>query len=148
MAAPALVALAHGSRDRRSAATIKALVGEVRAMRPDLKVEVIRGNVGTRLQKLEDGIAEATLLAVAGLKRLEQADKITSYLDPLQLLPAPAQGAICVEIRAADARTASLVQPLNHGETATALVAERALLTTLDGSCRTPIGAFTDLNAI
>jgi len=116
--------------------------------RPDLEIVPFRGNVGTRLQKLEAGVADATLLAAAGLNRLGQSDKITAYLDPREFLPAPAQGAICVEIRADDSRTAGLVAPLDHAPTATAIAAERALLTTLDGSCRTPIGAFTELNAI
>jgi len=116
--------------------------------RPDLEIVPFRGNVGTRLQKLSDGVADATLLASAGLNRLGQSDKITAYLDPRQFLPAPAQGAICVEIREDDARTAGLVAPLDHRPTSTALAAERALLTTLDGSCRTPIGAFTELNEI
>jgi hydroxymethylbilane synthase len=116
--------------------------------RPDLEVVPFRGNVGTRLQKLADGVADATLLAAAGLNRLGQADKITAFLDPRAFLPAPAQGAICVEIREGDARTAGLVAPLDHAPTSTAIAAERALLGTLDGSCRTPIGAFTELNEI
>jgi hydroxymethylbilane synthase len=116
--------------------------------RPDLTIVPFRGNVGTRLQKLSDGVAEATLLAVAGLNRLGQADKITAYLDPRAFPPAPAQGAICVEIREADTRTAGLVAPLDHKPTSTAIAAERALLGTLDGSCRTPIGVFTELNEI
>ena len=77
-----------------------------------------------------------------------QADRITAYLDPRQFPPAPAQGAIGIEIRADDPRTADLVAPLDHGRPSTAIAAERALLGTLDGSCRTPIGAFTELNAI
>jgi len=117
-------------------------------VRPDLGIVPFRGNVGTRLSKLEAGVADATLLAVAGLNRLGQADKITSYLDPRAFPPAPAQGAICIEIRSDDSRTASLVAPLDHKPTSTAIAAERALLGTLDGSCRTPIGVFTELNEI
>lgn len=117
-------------------------------VRPDLQVVQFRGNVDTRLSKLEAGVADATLLAVAGLNRLGKQDKITAYLDPMDFLPAPAQGAIGIEIREADARTADLVGVLNHAPTATAIAAERALLTTLDGSCRTPIGAFTELNGV
>jgi hydroxymethylbilane synthase len=116
--------------------------------RPDLTIVPFRGNVGTRLQKLGDGVADATLLAAAGLNRLGQSDKITAHLDPRRFLPAPAQGAICIEIRADDRRTAGLVAPLDHTPTSTAIAAERALLRTLDGSCRTPIGAFTELNEI
>lgn len=117
-------------------------------VRPDLQVVQFRGNVDTRLSKLEAGVADATLLAVAGLNRLGKQDKITAYLDPMDFLPAPAQGAIGIEIREADARTADLVGVLNHAPTATAIAAERALLATLDGSCRTPIGAFTELNGV
>jgi hydroxymethylbilane synthase len=116
--------------------------------RPDLEIVPFRGNVDTRLHKLEAGVADATLLAVAGLNRLGRADRITAYLDPVLFPPAPAQGAIGIEIRADDTRTASLVAPLNHEPTSTAIAAERGLLSTLDGSCRTPIGAFTELNEI
>jgi hydroxymethylbilane synthase len=114
--------------------------------RPDLEIVPFRGNVDTRLGKLEQGIADATLLAVAGLNRLGKSAHITAYLDPLRFPPAPAQGAIGIEIRESDARTASLIAPLNHAPTATAIAAERGLLGELDGSCRTPIGAFTELN--
>lgn len=117
-------------------------------VRPDLEVVQFRGNVDTRLAKLEAGIADATLLAVAGLNRLDKQDKITAYLDPLEFLPAPAQGAIGIEIRESDMRTAELVAVLNHAPTATTIAAERSLLATLDGSCRTPIGAFTELNGV
>ncbi|WP_423065909.1 hydroxymethylbilane synthase [Devosia sp. CN2-171] len=116
--------------------------------RPDLEVVPFRGNVDTRLQKLEAGVADATLLAAAGLNRLGKADRITAYLDPLAFPPAPAQGAIGIEIRDNDNRTADLVSVLNHAPTATTIAAERALLATLDGSCRTPIGAFTELNGV
>lgn len=117
-------------------------------LRPDLEVVPFRGNVDTRLAKLAAGVADATLLAVAGLNRLGKADKITAYLDPLEFLPAPAQGAIGIEIRESDTRTAELVTVLNHAATATTIAAERSLLATLDGSCRTPIGAFTELNGV
>ncbi|WP_055046863.1 hydroxymethylbilane synthase [Devosia sp. A16] len=117
-------------------------------VRPDLEVVQFRGNVDTRLNKLQAGVADATLLAVAGLNRLGKQDRITAYLDPLEFLPAPAQGAIGIEIREADSRTAELVGVLNHGPTSTTIAAERALLATLDGSCRTPIGAFTELNGV
>lgn len=117
-------------------------------VRPGLEVVPFRGNVDTRLAKLAAGVADATLLAVAGLNRLGKADKITAYLDPLEFLPAPAQGAIGIEIRESDTRTAELVTVLNHAATATTIAAERSLLATLDGSCRTPIGAFTELNGV
>jgi hydroxymethylbilane synthase len=113
--------------------------------RPDLQVVGFRGNVDTRLKKLEDGVADATLLASAGLNRLGKADRITQLLDPQKFPPAPAQGAIALEIRADDAKTRALIAPLNHEPTAVAVRAERALLRKLDGSCRTPIAAFSSL---
>jgi hydroxymethylbilane synthase len=113
--------------------------------RPDLQIVPFRGNVDTRLRKLTDGVADATLLAVAGLNRLGRQANITSYLDPERFPPAPAQGAIGLEIRAVDTRTADLVAPLNHAPTATAVHAERALLEALDGSCRTAIGAVSHI---
>jgi hydroxymethylbilane synthase len=111
--------------------------------RPDLAIVPFRGNVDTRLRKLADGIADATLLAVAGLNRLGRADVIGAMLDPERFPPAPAQGAIALEIRAGDARTAHLVAPLDHPPTHASVAVERALLGALDGSCRTPIGART-----
>jgi hydroxymethylbilane synthase len=107
--------------------------------RPDLNVVGFRGNVQTRLKKLEDGVAEATFLAVAGLKRLGMADRITFAMPISQMLPAVAQGAIGLEIRAGDERTADLIAPLNHEPTAIAVTIERAFLARLEGSCRTPI---------
>jgi len=118
---------------------------QMKKERPDLEIVPFRGNVDTRLEKLERGIADATLLAVAGLNRLGRSDRITSCLDPRRFPPAPAQGAIGIEIRAGDERTASIVSGLDHAPTAIAVTAERALLATLNGSCRTPIGAFTEL---
>jgi len=111
--------------------------------RPDLEIVPFRGNVDTRLRKLAEGVADATLLAVAGLNRLGRQSEITAYLDPEHFPPAPAQGAIGLEIRADDARTAELIAPLNHPPTTAAVEAERALLGALDGSCRTAIGALS-----
>ncbi len=149
----AFVSLKHASLDamppgaRLGSSSIRRAAQMLRA-RPDLKIVPFRGNVDTRLGKLEAGIADATLLAAAGLNRLGKSDKVTAYLDPRDFPPAPAQGAIGIEIREADKRTAALVGVLNHPPTATAIAAERALLATLDGSCRTPIGAFTELNGV
>jgi hydroxymethylbilane synthase len=109
--------------------------------RPDLRVVPLRGNVETRLQKLAGGEAEATLLAVAGLKRLGLLDRATAILDPAAMLPAPAQGVLGIEIRAEDATTRALIAPLHDPVSAAACEAERALLRALDGSCRTPIAA-------
>lgn len=113
--------------------------------RPDLAVVPFRGNVDTRLKKLADGVADATLLASAGLRRLGKADRITQLLDPTLFPPAPAQGAIGIEIRANDGPTAALVAVLDHPPTSLAVRAERSLLRKLDGSCRTPIAALTTI---
>lgn len=113
-------------------------------LRPDLKVVPFRGNVETRLRKLSQGLADATLLAMAGLKRLDREAAIGAVLEPEEMLPAAGQGIIAVEIRAGDARSAGLVAPLNDAAAAAALAAERATLAALDGSCRTPIAAFAE----
>ena len=98
-----------------------------------------RGNVQTRLKKLQDGIAHATFLAVAGLNRLGLADKIT-YIMPMEdMLPSVAQGAIAIQINANDEATRKLVAPLNHQPTECAVACERGFMLALDGSCRTPI---------
>jgi hydroxymethylbilane synthase len=114
--------------------------------RPDLEIVPFRGNVDTRIRKLQQGVADATLLAVAGLKRLGREAEITQYLDPELFPPAPAQGAIGLEIRADDMRSRDIIAPLNHAATATAVAAERALLGALDGSCRTAIGVVSTLD--
>ncbi|HEV7255191.1 MAG TPA: hydroxymethylbilane synthase [Mesorhizobium sp.] len=113
----------------------------VRRMRPDLHVEPFRGNVQTRLSKLNQGQADGTLLALAGLKRLGMESHATEVLSLDRFPPAPGQGAIGIEVRAGDRRVAELLEPVHHGETGAALAAERAFLAVLDGSCRTPIAA-------
>ena len=115
-------------------------------VRPDLKIIGFRGNVQTRLKKLQEGVADATFLAVAGLKRLGLEDRITSPIPITQMLPAVAQGAIGLEIRAGDERAADMIAPLNHEETALAVTAERAFLARLEGSCRTPIAGHAHLD--
>lgn len=112
-------------------------------LRPDLTIVPFRGNVHTRLQKLLDGVADATLLAMAGLNRLGEAHRATAILDPEHFMPAPAQGAIGIAIRDGDSRLAEIVAPLDHAPTHAAIAAERAMLAVLDGSCRTPVGALT-----
>jgi hydroxymethylbilane synthase len=110
--------------------------------RPDLRVVDFRGNVQTRLRKLEDGVAEATFLAVAGLKRLGLQDRVTAPVSIDHMLPAVAQGVIGLEIREGDETTAALIAPLNDAVTALAVTAERAFLVRLEGSCRTPIAGY------
>ena len=112
---------------------------QLRRLRPDLVIVEFRGNVETRLRKLEQGVAQATLLACAGLNRLGLQDKITAVIPMEMMLPAAAQGCIGIETNADDAAMRDLLAPLNHGDTATAVNCERAFLATLDGSCRTPL---------
>lgn len=110
-------------------------------LRPDVDFCLLRGNVGTRLAKLETGEFIATFLACAGLKRLGQEAVITQAVPPELMLPAPAQGAVGIELRREDARARDAVEVLNHRDTMLAITAERAFLNALDGSCRTPIAA-------
>ena len=114
--------------------------------RPDLRLVEFRGNVQTRLRKLDEGVAEATFLAVAGLNRLGQLELAANAIDPDEMLPAVAQGAIGIEIRSDDAATAGLLAPIHDRGTETRLAAERAFLAGLDGSCRTPIAGLALLD--
>ena len=112
----------------------------VKRLRPDLAVVMLRGNVETRLRKLDAGEVDATLLAVAGLKRLGLLSTATAILDPDEFVPAVGQGAIGIETRANDGRTRTLVEAIDDADTRAVVAAERAFLAVLDGSCRTPIG--------
>jgi hydroxymethylbilane synthase len=114
------------------------------ALRPDLKVVALRGNVETRLRKLAAGDADATLLAAAGLKRLGMIDKATAILGSGEILPAVGQGAIGVESRSDDARMRDLLAVLDDRATTLCVTAERACLAELDGSCHTPIAAHAE----
>lgn len=115
-------------------------------LRPDVKIVEFRGNVETRLGKLEAGVADATLLACAGLNRLGQAHRVTARIAVEDMLPAVAQGAVGIEIRSDDTRTAQMVGALDHPPSALCVTAERAFLARLDGSCRTPIAALARLD--
>jgi hydroxymethylbilane synthase len=119
---------------------------QVLSRRPDLKVVPIRGNVETRLRKLAAREVDATMLALAGLRRLDMTDRITAVLETDIMLPAVAQGAIGIETRADDDVTNGLLAALNCEQTFTRVSAERALLAALDGSCRTPIAALAQLD--
>ncbi len=114
--------------------------------RPDLSVVEFRGNVQTRLRKLEEGIADATFLAMAGLCRLGRDDLIGCPVAEDEMLPAVAQGAIGIENRIDDSRVVELLAPIHDAETGVRLAAERAFLAGLDGSCRTPIGGLAVLS--
>jgi hydroxymethylbilane synthase len=119
---------------------------QVKHLRPDLAVVAMRGNVETRLRKLQEGSADATLLAMAGLKRLGLGDRVTAPMSTEEMLPAVAQGAIGVETRNDDFVIARVLAPINHEPTALAVTAERAFLAKLEGSCRTPIAALAELD--
>jgi hydroxymethylbilane synthase len=119
----------------------------IKRRRPDLSIVSLRGNVDTRLRKLEAGEVDATVLALAGLKRLGRADAATAVLSLDECLPPVGQGIIAIEARADDARTHALLAAVNHGDSATALACERAFLAVLDGSCRTPIAGHATVAA-
>lgn len=121
-----------GSASMRRQAILKTL-------RPDLRMVSLRGNVETRLRKLDDGEVDATILAMAGLKRLGLAARATAAMPAEEFLPAVAQGAIGLETRIDDATTRALLATINHDDTFTAVACERAFLRELDGSCKTPI---------
>ncbi|HOV03028.1 MAG TPA: hydroxymethylbilane synthase [Hyphomicrobiales bacterium] len=118
----------------------------VKRLRPDLEVVMYRGNVQSRLAKLADGVVDATLLASAGLNRLGLGEHITSLIETEDFLPAVGQGAICIESREADDATNALIAAIHDPATSDCLLAERAFLAELDGSCRTPIGGLARLS--
>lgn len=114
--------------------------------RPDLKLVEFRGNVQTRMKKLEDGVAVATFLAMAGLRRLGMIEVARSAIDTHEMLPAVAQGAIGIERRANDMRAAAMLEAIHHTPTGQRLSAERSFLAALDGSCETPIAGLAELD--
>jgi hydroxymethylbilane synthase len=118
---------------------------QIRRLRPDLQVIDFRGNVETRIAKLERGLADATLLALAGLERLGLTGHVTSIMPIAEMLPAVAQGAIGVACRSGDAEARELLRALNDQTSATAIACERAFLAELDGSCRTPIAGLAEI---
>ncbi len=117
------------------------------AGRPDLAISALRGNVGTRLTRVAEGAFDATVLALAGLKRLGREDAVTAILAPDDMLPAVGQGIIAVECRAGDGRILDRLASIDHAASHTCARAERALLAVLDGSCRTPIAALAEFVA-
>ena len=138
-----LSALPAGTRVGTSSLRRKA---QLLNRRPDLEVVEFRGNVQTRLKKLEEGVAACTFLAMAGLNRLGMSDVARSAIEPGEMLPAVAQGAIGIERRGDDARAAGLLEAIHHGPTGQRLGAERAFLAALDGSCETPIAGLAELD--
>jgi hydroxymethylbilane synthase len=114
-------------------------------LRPDLRTTLLRGNVETRLRKLEAGEVDATILAAAGLRRLGRHDLAARAMPAAEMLPAVAQGAIGIEVREDDGAVRALLAPLNHGPSALAATAERGFLAELEGSCRTPLAALAEI---
>jgi hydroxymethylbilane synthase len=110
-----------------------------------LEVVPIRGNVDTRLRKVAEGEVDAVVLARAGLARLDRLDEITEVIDPLQMLPAPAQGALAIECRADDDEVLELLASLDDPDTRAAVDAERALLAALEAGCTAPVGAMAEV---
>lgn len=141
--AKSLADLPHGARLGTASLRRQAIVKKAR---PDLVVSPLRGNVETRLRKLEAGEVDATLLAIAGLNRLGLAQHATHIMPAEEFLPAVAQGAIGLETRGDDNRTRQFVAPINHAPTFIAVACERAFLTALDGSCKTPLAGHATLS--
>lgn len=136
-----LMSLPHGARVgtsslRRSAA--------LKSVRPDLEILPLRGNVDTRLRKLEEGAFDAIILAHAGLRRLGLAHRVTEVLSPDVMLPAIGQGALAIECRAADDETRAVMARIDHAETALAVAAERGVMRALSADCHTPIAAYAE----
>lgn len=118
---------------------------QIEHLRPDLKVETIRGNVDTRIRKMTDGAYDAILLAYAGLKRVELTQHISEILDPSVFFPAPGQGAIMIQMRAEDENLLRQIRRINHQETEIRLKTERAFLKELEGGCQLPCGITTKI---
>jgi hydroxymethylbilane synthase len=146
----ALIAPQYGTLDSLPRGAVVGTASARRAallkyMRPDLETVLLRGNVETRLRKVESGEMQATLLALAGLTRLGLEAHASEVLEPERFLPACGQGTVALEIRDQDNRTAELLAAMDHRETHLSLLAERAFLAALDGSCRTSIGGHARL---
>lgn len=142
-ASPTLEGLPSGAVVGSSSLRRQALI---RRLRPDIEVVIFRGNVQTRLRKLDEGQVAATLLANAGLRRLGLGEIVTELLPADAFPPAPGQGAICIESRIGDRRVGDFLAPIGHLPTAQALSCERAFLAALDGSCRTPLAGLAKID--
>ena len=118
---------------------------QLRALGLGLEIVPVRGNVDTRLGKVSRGDLDAVVLALAGLRRLGREGEVTEVLDPIQVLPAPSQGALAVECRSADEQTLGLLAALDHPDSRAAVSAERALLAALEAGCSAPVGALADI---
>ncbi len=119
---------------------------QILALRDDIQLKMMRGNVDTRLRKLDEGEVDAIMLAAAGLKRLGLESRISGYIDPVEVLPAVGQGAIGCEMRVEDDFIYNFLQPLDHRDTHDAIIAERSMLHQLEGNCRTPIAGLAEID--
>lgn len=119
---------------------------QIKALRPDLDIRDLRGNVNTRLAKLDDGQYDAIILAAAGLIRLEMPERIREFIEPEVMLPANGQGAVGIECRVDDERVKQLLAPLEHNETRVRVLAERSMNRALEGGCQVPIGSYALVN--
>ncbi|HEX9017658.1 MAG TPA: hydroxymethylbilane synthase [Anaerolineaceae bacterium] len=140
----ALVTLPLGARVGTSSLRREA---QIKAMRPDLTILPLRGNVDTRIRKALQGDYEAIILAAAGVERLGLTEHVTEYLSFDVLLPAPGQGALAIQCRADDVELIALLAPIHHAATARAVAAERAFLAGLGGGCSAPVAAYAQANA-
>jgi hydroxymethylbilane synthase len=118
---------------------------QLNALGLGLEILPLRGNVDTRLRRVAEGDFDAVVLAYAGLRRLGRADEVTEVLDPIQVLPAPAQGALAIECRSSDQAAIDVLAALDHEDTRVAVTAERALLTALEAGCSAPVGALAEV---
>ena len=139
---PSLAALPHGARVGSSSLRRQS---QLLAIRPDLEIIPLRGNVNTRIDKLKSGAFDAIVLAAAGVERLGLTAHVVEYLDPLVVIPANGQGAVGIEIRLDDPRTAGFIAPLDHRDTHRCVAAERAFLATLQGGCQVPIAGIAHI---
>ncbi len=147
----AFLSLHHAALDRlpegaRVGSSSLRRQSQVLARRPDLEVISLRGNIGTRIARLEAGDFDAILLAAAGVQRMALTAHVKEYLEPERMLPAIGQGAVGIELRQEDPRVAALVAPLDHPPTRLRVLAERAFLTTLEGGCQVPIAGHAVLD--
>lgn len=140
------LALRDLPRNARVGTSSLRRAAQIRAVRPDVEITSLRGNLDTRLSKLDSGEMDAIILAMAGLKRMGFADRVAEAISPEVLLPAVGQGALCIEIRANDPLASDLADRMNDPATRTVVLAERAFLLRLEGGCQVPIAAHGTLD--
>ncbi len=132
------------SSHRIATSSLRRIAG-LKKIKPDFTIIDIRGNVNTRLKKMEDGYCDAMIMATAGLKRLKMDSYITEILDPVEFIPAVAQGAIAVESRLDDERVNNLLKAIHHKNTHCQVTAERSFMRCLEGGCQVPVGAYSNI---